>query len=153
MKSNSKQPKITIIYFVELFLAIMKSNFKDIVFTLSFLVFTALSYAQQKTPSYETCLLHHCKGGQMESNELIGVKKLEVRTLEGEILQIISFKLEIIFHDDVINYNVKGDSISDDIYKVISNLDAGSVIKIWQVKAKEKSGNTINAPDLILKTF
>lgn len=89
----------------------------------------------------------------MESGELPGAKKLEVRSPKGELLEIISYKIEVIFHDDAISSNVKGASIPEEIAKVIAKLEAGAVIKIRQVKAKEKSGTMITAPDLTLRIF
>lgn len=126
-------------------------------FFLSFglvLFSSSLSSAQaQSAAKVQTCLLQYCKSSQVNTDQIISATKLDVRSPKSAQTEVLSYKIDIVFRDDVISENVKGATIPTSLKSIIAKLETGSEIRIRQVKAKEKSGTVITAPDLTIKIY
>ncbi len=113
----------------------------------------ANSAKAQTAAKPQTCLLQYCKSSQVNADQITNATKLDVRAPKSVQTEVLSYKIDIVFRDDVISENVKGATIPASIKAIIAKLETGSEIRIRQVKAKEKSGTVFTAPDLTIKIY
>jgi len=122
-------------------------------FGLILLSSSVSSVQAQSIAKPQTCLLQYCKSSQVNADQITNATKLDVRAPKSTLSEVLSYKIDIVFRDDVISENVEGATIPASIKAIISKLETGSEIRIRQVKAKEKSGTVFTAPDLTIKIY
>jgi hypothetical protein len=129
-----------------------KPNILAFMFLLLFAsAYEANAQTERKT---KTCLLQYCNNAQVNAEDIASAKQLVVRTTgKSSLLQIVEFKVEIFFRDDVIASVVVGENIPENIHHLFSKLDAGSEVRFKNVKSKTKEGAIVSAPDLTLKIY
>lgn len=120
---------------------------------LILLIGNANSAKAQSAAKAQTCLLQYCKSSQVNADQITNATKLDVRAPKSSQTEVLSYKIDIVFRDDVISENVKGATIPASIKAIIAKLETGSEIRIRQVNAKEKSGTVFTAPDLTIKIY
>ena len=125
-----------------------------VAFLIGFLSLSSFETNAQATRKTQTCLLQYCNNAQVNAEEIAEAKELIVKTAgTSSLLEIIEFKVEVLFRDDVIANVVVGENIPENIHRLFSKLDAGSEIRFKNVKSKTKEGAIVTAPNLTLKVY
>lgn len=121
---------------------------------IGFLNLTSFEGSAQTARKTQTCLLQYCNNAQVNAEDIADAKELVVKSAStSSLLEIVEFKVEILFRDDVIASVVVGENIPENIHRLFSKLDAGSEIRFKNVKTKAKDGMLASAPDLTLKIY
>lgn len=137
-------------------IALIQCDFmtKRILFCLFCLLsFFCESNAQSKS-EIKTCLLQFCDDAQVEAQDISDARAIQVKSVgTSTLLQIVEYRVEILFRDDVVASIVVGENIPESIYQLFSKLDTGSEVRFKSIKSKTKNGALVEAPDLTIKIY